>query len=214
MQKKWLGWSLIPAAAALATVWLEFKPEYRQTAPSHTTSASGNHSEKNDPSVPEPHSEQQQSLLNNTKVQQYLQRQTEKQALQDYFNNPDNDAEAAKKAWLLIEKTEAEGGVLAYEALHLKMAWLEKNNPDRASFEAAAKDLMTTYQEKSLAAAEKYNPENTPAFKNYKAQELEIIQEVNRLETIPKGLTREAYLRERLLAARIAAYGETTTEQD
>ena len=154
----------------------------------------------------------QQLLLGNTSVQQYLKRQTDKQALQDYFNNLENDVETANKIWLQIEEIEGEGGILAFEALHLKMAWLEKNTANRAEFEEKAKNLLAHYQEKSRASTEKYNPENTPEFKNYKAQELQIIQEVNQLEAIPRGLSREEYLREKLLAARIEAYGEGTQE--
>ncbi|MDN3640138.1 hypothetical protein QWY82_15160 [Simiduia curdlanivorans] len=202
-----IGFGIGLFLALIAGTWFLFKPSYSPVA-HHEPVASNSRHTADDAPTSDQENLQQQLLLNHDRVQQYLKRQTDKQALQDYFNNPDNDTNEAKAVWLQIEALEAEGGVLGFEALHLKMAWLEKNSTDRAAFEAKAKDLLAQYQEKSQVAAAQYNPENTPEFKSYKAQELDIIRAVNQMETFPRGLTREAYLREKLLAARMAAYGE------
>ncbi|BFM11982.1 hypothetical protein R50072_21350 [Simiduia litorea] len=203
MYRLWISFSV----AVLAAVWLVYKPTLESSQINDVVPSSRS-TPKRDAAKLEADNLEQQLLLGHASVQQYLKRQTDKQALHDYFNTSGNDADEAKAIWLQIETLEAEGGVLGFEALHLKMAWLEKNSTDRAAFEAEAKDLLAHYQEKSQASTEKYNPENTPEFKSYKAQELQIIQEVNRLDTIPRGLSREQYLREKLLAARMAAYGE------
>ncbi|MEM9760664.1 MAG: hypothetical protein AAF933_15585, partial [Pseudomonadota bacterium] len=53
-----------------------------------------------------------------------------------------------------------------------------------------------------------FKPENIPGFTDYKTREAEIIAEVNGMDSFPQGQTRQQYLRERLLEARIEAYGE------
>jgi hypothetical protein len=145
--------------------------------------------------------------LQHPKVIDYLKKQSDKVALREYFNNPDNDPDQAQAMWKYIATLESEGAIMAFEAMHLKMAWLEKNTSDRDAFDAAATDLVNEYRARAAASAEQYNPENTPEFKRYKIAERVIIEEVNGMTQFPGGLDRQAYLRQRLLVARQQAYG-------
>ncbi|MEL7047022.1 MAG: hypothetical protein AAGL66_18720, partial [Pseudomonadota bacterium] len=94
------------------------------------------------------------------------------------------------------------------EAMHLKLSWLALNTPDEATYEKEAAALVEDYAARDRAAREAFNPENIPGYTDYKTREAEILAEVNRMDSFPQGQTRQQYLRERLLEARIEAYGE------
>ena len=51
-------------------------------------------------------------------------------------------------------------------------------------------------------------PDHGPAFTDYKAREAAILAEVLARDSFPGGMSREAYLEERLAEARREAYGE------
>lgn len=137
----------------------------------------------------------------------YLNREADKQRLKDYFAGEGKDDPAA--IWALIESLEQQQRVLGFEALHLKLAWLEKQHQSRAEFDAAAQALMEDYRQRAAASGETYRPENIPGYTDYKARELEIIAQVNQMQSFPDGLSRAEYLRQQLLEARLAAYGES-----
>ncbi|AFU98353.2 hypothetical protein [Simiduia agarivorans] len=146
-----------------------------------------------------------QSLEQEPEVAAYLQREAQKQQLQAYFaDTGDMDAE---EAWALIETLEQQQRVLGFEALHLKLAWLEKQHDNRDDFEAAAKALMEDYRQRAASQAP-YRPEDIPGYTDYKARELAIIEHVNGMHSFPNGMSREEYLRQQLLEARMEAYGE------
>ncbi|UTA48917.1 hypothetical protein L1F30_05060 [Simiduia sp. 21SJ11W-1] len=157
---------------------------------------------------------EQQALLKAPEVQAYLQREADKAAMQAYFNSDPNNPDTAKAMWDYIERLEAQGSVMGFEALHLKMAWLQKNSANEAAFKERADALVAHYREHASASAALNNPENTPQFKTYKAEEKAIVAEVNAMSQIPNGLSRQAYLRERLLQARQRAYQQDDSEED
>lgn len=150
-----------------------------------------------------------QQLLENSTVTQYLQRQRNKQRLNDYFSrntaasNQENEA-----IWQLIETIEADSGMMAFEALALKLKWLERNTADQQEFDEAAKGLINAYRLKSKKVQQAYDPyKDTPGFAEYKAEETKINAEVQQMNTFPEGKTKQQYLRERLQTAREKAYG-------
>ncbi|WP_143187035.1 hypothetical protein [Microbulbifer donghaiensis] len=146
-------------------------------------------------------------LLDDPRVQSYLQREKDKQEIRNYFSGA-SDALSDTEVWDLIESIEREGRILAYEALALKLAWLERNSVDRAEFDASSRALLASYGEKARQNAADYNPyEQVPGFAEYKEMERRIVREVQQMTTFPDGLNRHEYLRKRLLKAREAAYG-------
>ncbi|MFC6634530.1 hypothetical protein [Microbulbifer taiwanensis] len=147
------------------------------------------------------------SLLSDPRVQTYFQRQKDKQALSDYFSDEGGEL-TAEEVWQLIETIEREGRMMAYEAMALKLSWLERNSASKAGFDAAARELVEEYRQKSSQSTEEYNPyEDVPGFTEYKKAEKRIVREVQQMSTFPNGMSRQEYLRERLLEAREAAYG-------
>lgn len=148
--------------------------------------------------------------LQHPKVRSYLQRESQKDAMRAYFNSDENDPDTAQAMWEYIASLEASGAVMGFEALHLKMAWLEKNSATRDEFKQRANSMLESYRQQAKANTARFNPENTPQFKSYKQQEKAIVAEVSQMSDFPNGMTQQQYLRQRLLEARIAAYESGT----
>ncbi|GAB3285650.1 hypothetical protein [Parahaliea aestuarii] len=150
--------------------------------------------------------------LADPRIASYLSREQDKSALQAYFANPDASELSAAAAWRLIEQVEADGRVMGFEALYLKLAWLERNSGSEAEFQRRSAELLAQYRQRAEQAARDDSPERDPAFADYKQRERQIMDEVAAMDDIPNGLTRQAYLRQRLLEARMAAYGESASD--
>ncbi|MEW5248960.1 hypothetical protein [Microbulbifer discodermiae] len=147
-------------------------------------------------------------LLSDPRVEAYLRKERDKLSLDDYFNGND-DTLSDQEIWQLIETIEAEGRVMAYEALALKLAWLERNSADKAAFEQAAAELVEAYREKSQRHTAEYDPyKEVPGFAEYKQREVEIVKEVQQMTSFPDGMSRQEYLRQRLQEARKKAYSD------
>ncbi|WP_157976575.1 hypothetical protein [Parahaliea mediterranea] len=147
--------------------------------------------------------------LADPRVVAYLSRERDKSTLRGYFDDPGASELSADEAWALIEQVEAEGRVMGFEALHLKLAWLERNSASEEEFQQRASQLLAQYRQRAEQAAQAGSPERNPAFVDYKQRERQIMDEVAAMDDIPNGMTRQAYLRQRLLEARMAAYGES-----
>ncbi|MGL6160558.1 hypothetical protein [Microbulbifer sp.] len=145
------------------------------------------------------------SLLSDPRVQRYFQREKDKRSLQDYFNN--SGELSAEESWQLIESIESEGRIMGYEAMALKLAWLERNSASKGEFDRAAGELVESYRRKSQQSAEEYDPyEDVPGFAEYKETEAQIVREVQQMTTFPDGISKQEYLRRRLQEAREKAY--------
>ncbi|NVK37039.1 MAG: hypothetical protein HWE18_03860 [Gammaproteobacteria bacterium] len=171
-----------------------------------TTQPATSHPNNDELSELNPSDAEQASWLEHPNVKAYFARQEQKQTIKEYFDNPaGHDPQAIYE---LIEKIESEGRMVAFEALSLKLAWLEKNTTDKATFQAKSQAIIDAYKQKAQAMNDAYQPEDIPGFTQYKAQEKRIIAEVNAMTQFPEGHNKQSYLRERLLQARILAYGE------
>ncbi|MFI2813061.1 MULTISPECIES: hypothetical protein [Microbulbifer] len=145
-------------------------------------------------------------LLSHPRVEAYLEREEDKRALKAYFAGSAT-APGDEEAWALIERIESEGRVIAFEALTLKLAWLERNSTGKEEFDQAAAGLMAQYRQRA-EAREEYDPyRDEPGFARYKAMEAQILQRVQEMDVFPDGLTRQQYLRRELQQAREKAYG-------
>jgi hypothetical protein len=160
-------------------------------------------------SAEELRAEEMLALLADPRVTSYFKREKDKQILAEYFAPDGNGGEHnAEDVWQLIESIESEGRVMAYEALALKLEWLERNSANKQEFEQAAQGLVENYRQKSEQNMREYNPyEDVPGFAEYKEMEKRIIQEVQQMSSFPDGMTEQQYLRKRLQEAREKAYG-------
>lgn len=147
-------------------------------------------------------------LLENPRVQTYLQRERDKQALVDYFSGEDESL-GDEEVRQLIESIESDGRVMAYEGLALKLAWLERNSSSKTEFDRRAQELVRQYRERSEQSAREYDPyEEVPGFAQYKVLEQEIIRQAQSMESFPNGMSQQEYLRKRLQEARETAYAD------
>lgn len=153
--------------------------------------------------------EQEQSLsavMSHPNVKRYLEREARKEKLQQYFTDVsahDNKAEV----WELIGQIERDGGMLAYEGMALKLAWLERHSDSEAAFSEASEQVLAEYRARAERSVGTYDPyKDLPGFAEYKAREQDIVAEVSEMTQIPGGLSKQEYLRKRLLAARERAF--------
>lgn len=149
------------------------------------------------------------SAVDQAKIDAYLALEATRQRLQEYFDAPEENAEIADDIWREIGQLENDGRIAGFEAMHLKLSWLALNSEDEAAYQRAAEQLKKDYMERDRAARAAYRPDDIPGYTDYKRREAEIIAEVQAMQEFPQGQTRQQYLRERLLQARIEAYGET-----
>lgn len=170
--------------------------------------------EHSHPDVPDsvpaaPERQELLALLSDPRVQNYLQREEDKAALDAYFNG-DGGGYTDEGIWQLIDTIEREGRVMAYEGLALKLAWLERNSASEAEFDTAAQELVEEYRRDAESSAREYDPyEDVPGFAEYKQAERRIIEEVREMDSFPEGMSRQQYLRRQLQAAREKAYSNT-----
>ncbi|WP_299584160.1 hypothetical protein [uncultured Microbulbifer sp.] len=145
-------------------------------------------------------------LLDHPRVKAYLDQEQAKQALKDYFANLGNLS--SKQAWDAIEQVEDENRVTGYEALSLKLAWLEKNSLNEAEFKQRAEELFNIYREQAQSVISRYDPHTeVPGFSTYKDLERSIVEEVQQMTAFPNGMSKHEYLRKRLQEARETVYG-------
>lgn len=148
---------------------------------------------------------EQQALLAHPNVKAYLAREQQKATLKQYFEQP--SGHDPEKIYQLIESIENEGRLLGFEALNLKLAWLELNSANEDDFKQASQKLIESYKQKAEKAALNYAPESIKGYTKYKEMESAIVKEVMAMDSFPEGHSRQSYLRDRLLNARVMAYG-------
>jgi len=147
-----------------------------------------------------------EELLSHPRVKAYLDQEQAKQALKDYFANLGNLS--SEQAWDAIEQVENENRVTGYEALSLKLAWLEKNSINEADFKQRAEALFNIYRDQAQSIISRYDPHTeVPGFSTYKDLERSIVEEVQQMSSFPDGMSKHEYLRKRLQEARETVYG-------
>ncbi|WP_444945751.1 hypothetical protein ACJJIP_18110 [Microbulbifer sp. VTAC004] len=147
-----------------------------------------------------------EELLDHPRVKAYLDQEKAKKALQNYFANLGNLS--SEEAWDTIEQVESEKRVTGYEALSLKLAWLEKNSINEAEFKRRAEELFNIYREQAQSVISHYDPHTeVPGFSTYKDLERSIVEEVQQMTSFPDGMSKHEYLRKRLQEARETVYG-------
>jgi hypothetical protein len=107
-----------------------------------------------------------------------------------------------------IDAYEAVGGLSAGEAVLLRTAVVRAtiDDPARQAEEVAAiADRYRTHADRRMAAFAAQQA-NDPRFQAYKAREAQVVAEVMAMTSVPAGLTRDQYLRQRLQQERERAY--------
>ena len=119
-----------------------------------------------------------------------------------------SEEERRKRAAALakeIDRREAAGELALSEALLMQVGLVQAEGGDEAAQKASADALLARYQ--ALSAEREAQAKAPDArFSRYKSEEKRIVDEVMALDSIPDGLSRDQYLRQRLQEAREQAY--------
>lgn len=109
-----------------------------------------------------------------------------------------------------IDKYEREGGLSAGEALLLRSGLIKATVADETQQAARIAELTQGYRERADRRTAEYlaQHQSDPRFMDYKARERSIVAEIMAMPSIPGGLSRDQYLRQRLQQARELAYAE------
>lgn len=141
------------------------------------------------------------------RVQKFRQRERFEHEVREFFARapalpqPERAARAQAIAQE-ITRHEAAGEVAAAEALTLRAALIRESVADPAEQLEAIAALQEHYREQGERKQAEWETRADPEFELYKAREREIVAEVMAMTTIPEGLSRDEYLRQRLQRAR------------
>jgi hypothetical protein len=107
-----------------------------------------------------------------------------------------------------IDRYEAEDGLSAGEAVLLRTALIKATVDDSAEQAAAVAEMADRYRAHAdqRMAAFAAQQASDPRFQTYKTREAQVVSEVMAMASIPAGLTRDQYLRQRLQEERERAY--------
>lgn len=146
-------------------------------------------------------------------VQAHNARRRFEQDARDFFARsaslrPVERSERADALSRQIDRYEREGGLSAGEAVLLRTALVKAtvDDPARQAEEVAAiAERYRAHADQRMAAYARQQ-RNDPRFQHYKSRETQVIAEVMAAPTLPAGLTRDQYLRQRLQEERERAY--------
>lgn len=200
----WLA-NALPHSPSTATSVQQEKAPQPTPMPAQSTIAG-----VSDPKTGEPLTREQIDLLNNPKTIQLSQRLEFQQRLNDFVASAESlDPQARKTQASELETTlsgyEKAGEVSANEGLIVRVALVKASTADAAEQQDAIDRLMAQYEAEAEKKQAAWRAQPKPEFDAYKATETRIVKEVMALETIPEDKSRNDYLRERLMEARIEA---------
>ncbi len=117
---------------------------------------------------------------------------------------PDSDARQseAERLGKQIDGLEARGELALSEALLMQLGLIRAMESDEATQKLQAQRLIERYQRLSAEREARLAAQPDPNFDRYKAEEKRIVEEVLAQQSIPDGLSRDEYLRQRLQQAR------------
>jgi hypothetical protein len=131
----------------------------------------------------------------------------------DFLNKKDTLAatereQRGKALMRQVDEREQLRHMNAGEAYALKLSLIEAIEPDPQKRIERVADLSVRYKaEAERKQAEFVAQQNRdPRFRAYKTREAQIVAEVQAMQSFPGGMSRDEYLRQRLLEARAAIY--------
>ena len=153
------------------------------------------------------------SLQTTPQAQAHRERQRFETDAKDFFARAPSlrAVERSERADALtrqIDRYEAAGGLSAGEAVLLRTALIKATVDDPAEQAAAVAEMADRYRAHAdqRMAAFAAQQRNDPRFQSYKAREVQVVSEVMAMTSVPAGLTRDQYLRQRLQEERERAY--------
>lgn len=109
---------------------------------------------------------------------------------------------------LRIEEREKSRYLNAGEALKLKIMLIRATEPDEKKQTERIANLVLQYQAEAERQQTAFvdSQKRDPRFQAYKSREAQIVAEVAAMRSFPAGMSRDEYLRQRLMEARAAIY--------
>lgn len=116
--------------------------------------------------------------------------------------------ERARSLSAQLDHYESIGGLSAGEAMVLRTALVQATVDDPARRTERMAEIVERYRSHAerRMAAHAARQHSDPRFQTYKAREAQVVAEVMAMPAIPGGMTRDAYLRQRLQEERERAY--------
>lgn len=202
MSKAWLAIAALAAAGLAAAGWRadQVGPPAPSALPAASLAA---------PGTPRA----QAALLASPQAQRYRQRAGFEWEMRDFFaasaslGAVERD-ERARALSAQLDHYERSGGVSAGEALLLRTALVQATVPDPAQQAERLAAIAEGYRARAEQgmAAHTARQRSDPRFQAYKAREAQVVAEVMAMPSVPGGMTRDAYLRQRLQEERERAY--------
>lgn len=201
-----LGSGLIALAVASTLYW-RLQAD-TQASPAATPAASAASADILTASAPS--NAEQQALLRNPAVQAQEQRLAFHAAYRDFVSNAANLTPAQRDAQARalgeqVETYEQRSELAMSESLLLQLGLIQLTASDEQAQKEQAAALVARYKARSAEQAAKA-PAPSAEFQRYKADEKRIVAEVMSMDSIPAGLSRDEYLRQRLQQAREQHY--------
>lgn len=160
--------------------------------------------------TPMPTEAQLQALLQNPAVKNQAQRLAFHQAYRDFVSGAAelSPAQRERQAQALreqIETYEQRSELAMSESLLLQLGLIQLTTDDEQAQKDQATALVARYK---VISAEREAKAATPSaeFQRYKVDEKRIVEEVLSMDSIPDGLSRDEYLRQRLQQTREQHY--------
>jgi hypothetical protein len=203
-----LGLALIVAASAAAVSLGLFDAGGRDA---RTAAAAGGDGANGASSQGEP--APMQALLATPQARDYRQRQQFQQQARSFFREaaalgPAEREQRAQALGARIDHYEQANELSAGETLLLRVGLIQATEPDPARQQAQVRELAQRYRAQAAQREQAWADQQSrdPKFQAYKQRESAVVAEVMALASIPGGLSRDAYLRQRLQAERERIY--------
>lgn len=193
--------------STLALTWHWSRPSTESTEPPATIEAPIHHAADSDePDRMVVNSEQQQ-LLNSPQARDLERRLALHNQYRSFVQQAGQPEHAARQSEAerlskRIDTLEAQGELALSEALLMQLGLIRATENDEATQKMKAQRLIERYQQISADREARLAAPPDPNFERYKAEEKRIVEEVLALQSIPDGLSRDEYLRQRLQEAR------------
>ncbi|AVO55509.1 hypothetical protein [Ectopseudomonas mendocina] len=193
--------------STLALTWHWSRPSTESTEPPATLEAPIPQAADSDEPDPIAANSEQQQLLNSPQARDLERRlafQNQYRSFVQQAGQPEHAARQSEAERLSkrIDTLEAQGELALSEALLMQLGLIRATESDEATQKMKAQRLIERYQQISAEREARLAAQPDPNFERYKAEEKRIVEEVLALQSIPDGLSRDEYLRQRLQEAR------------
>lgn len=208
IMQRWISWLAGTALAAGAAGITFYYLAPRSTAPSSPPAHSTQPLAASVPPSTAPDTTSQAML---PEIREETQRLAFHNAYRSFFSHaaelPETERNAQAQALSAqIDTYEQRGELALSEALLLQVALIRAISDDPEEQKARADALVERYKATSAQRAARDAEVPDARFAQYKAEEKQIVEEVLALDSIPGGMSRDEYLRQRLQEARERAY--------